>query len=87
MRLQKDEPWWFITAAEFEAFIRTYPRPLEAAPPLERKANFRSYSDPSLGQWPGNVVATAHTGRTTAVFAVRADIYRSLDSVTLSPAS
>jgi hypothetical protein len=75
MRLKTDEPWRFITAAEFEAFLQGYPRPLEVHPPLERKANFRSYSDVTLGRWPGNVVATAHTGRSTAVFGVRADVY------------
>jgi hypothetical protein len=75
MRLKTGEPWRFITAMEFEAFLKGYPRTLEAHPPLERKANFRSYSDVTLGQWPGNVVATSHTGRSTAVFGVRADVY------------
>lgn len=75
MRLKKDVPWRFITAAEFAEFLHTYPRPLEAKPPLERKANFRSYSDPTLGVWPTNVVATSHIGRTTSVFEVRADIH------------
>lgn len=74
MRLKTNVPWRFITAAEFEEFLFTYPRPLEAKPPLERKANFRSYSDPALGPWPGNVVATSHIGRTTSVFEVRVDI-------------
>jgi hypothetical protein len=76
MRLPTGEPWRFLTAMEFEAFLSSYPRTLQAHPPLERKANFRSYSDPTLGRWPGNVVATAHTGRTTAVFGVRADVYQ-----------
>jgi len=75
MRLPVSEAWRFISAADFEAFLQSYPRTLEAHPPLERKANFRSYSDATLGRWPGNVVATAHTGRTTAIFSVRKDVY------------
>ena len=75
MRLKTEDSWRFISAAEFDAFLKGYPRTLEAHPPLERKANFRSYSDATLGRWPGNVVATAHTGRSTAVFGVRADVY------------
>ena len=75
MRMKTEEPWRFITGAEFEAFLKEYPRTLEAHPPLERKANFRSYSDVTLGPWPGNVVATAHVGRSTPVFGVRADMY------------
>jgi hypothetical protein len=74
MRLKVEVPWRFVSAAEFATFIQTYPRPLQATPPLERKANFRSYSDLSLGPWPGNVVATAHTGRATAIFGVRTDL-------------
>jgi len=76
MRLKVDELWRFITAAEFQAFLKDYPRPLEVHPPLERKANFRSYSDTTLGRWPANVIATAFTGRTTTVFGVRADVYQ-----------
>jgi hypothetical protein len=75
MRLKTGEPWRFISASEFETFLTSYPRTLEVHPPIERKAKFRSYSDATLGRWPGNVVATAHTGRTTAVFGVRADVY------------
>lgn len=76
MRLPNGEPWRFLTAVEFDAFLSSYPRALTVNPPLERKANFRSYSDPSLGRWPGNVIATVHTGRTTNVFGVRADVYQ-----------
>jgi hypothetical protein len=75
MRLKYGEPWRFVTALEFEVFLQAYPRALEVTPSVERKANFRSYSDPSLGQWPGNVVATVYTGKTAAVFGVRSDMY------------
>ena len=75
MRFKNGEPWRFVSAAEFEAFVRSYPRPLEAHPPLDRKANFRSYSDPTLGPWPGNIVATVNTGRRNALYGVREDIF------------
>jgi hypothetical protein len=56
-----------VSVPEFEALLRTYPRPLEARPPLsQRKVNFRAWLDASLGEWPENVVAKAWTrGRCT----------------------
>lgn len=51
------EPWHDVSQLEFEAFLREYLRPLEARPPLGRKANFREWLDPTLGEWPKNVVA------------------------------
>ena len=52
------EHWRDVSLAEFETFLRTYPRPLEARPPLrQRKVNFRAWLDSSLGEWPQNVVA------------------------------
>ena len=50
------ERWFDVSLAEFEAFLRDYPRPLEARPPLNQKANYREWIDPSLGAWPGNAV-------------------------------
>jgi hypothetical protein len=47
--------------AEFEAFLRTYPRPLEARPPLRRKANYREWVDLTLGEWPAGAVAKSWT--------------------------
>jgi len=38
-----------VSALEFEAFLRDYPRPLEARPPLNQKANYREWVDPSIG--------------------------------------
>jgi hypothetical protein len=50
------ERWFDVSFAEFEAFLRDYPRPLEARPPLPQKGNYREWVDPSLGAWPGNAV-------------------------------
>jgi hypothetical protein len=56
------ENWRDVSLAEFEAFLRDYPRPLEARPPpSQRKANFRAWLDASLGEWPENAVAKAWT--------------------------
>ena len=50
------ERWFDVSLAEFEAFMRDYPRPLEAHPPLAQKANFREWVDPSIGASPGSAV-------------------------------
>jgi hypothetical protein len=56
------ESWRDVSLAEFEAFLRNYPRPLEARPPLsQHKVNFRAWLDASLGEWPDNAVAKAWT--------------------------
>jgi hypothetical protein len=49
--------WHEVTVVEFESFLQTYPRPLEAQPPIYRKAIYRKWLDSSLGEWPDNVVA------------------------------
>ena len=61
------ELWRDVSAAEFEAFLRDYPRPLEAHPPLSHKgARFREWLDATLGAWPDNAVAkTWSRGRCT----------------------
>jgi hypothetical protein len=51
------EQWADVLLAQFEAFLRDYPRPLEARPELTRKANYREWLDPTLGSWPDNAVA------------------------------
>lgn len=56
-RFELRETWCDVALAEFEAFLREYPRPLEARPPLARKANYREWVDPTLGHWPDNAVA------------------------------
>jgi hypothetical protein len=45
------ERWFDVSLAEFEAFLRDYPRPLEARPPLRQKANYREWVDPTIGAW------------------------------------
>ena len=60
------ERWSEVTPAEFEAFLRDYPRKLEVDPPLMRLADYREWSDPKLGKWPDNAVAiTSMRGRYT----------------------
>lgn len=64
----------FVSAAQFDAFVRAYPRPLIIEPPLDKKALFRTYHDPTLGSFPGNVVAKWHAGRRNALYEVRDDL-------------
>ncbi len=49
--------WHSVTSVEFERFLPTYPRPLEAQPPIKRKAIYREWLDSSFGEWPQSVVA------------------------------
>ena len=51
------EQWRDVSQLEFDAFLRRYPRPVEARPPLSRKARYREWVDLTLGNWPGNAVA------------------------------
>ena len=51
------EQWIDVTHEQFAAFLRDYPRPLEARPPMDRRARFREWCDPALGLWPDNAVA------------------------------
>jgi len=55
------ECWFHVSSAEFEAFVRDYPRPLEARPPLNRVASYREWVDPTLGSWPQSAVAKSRT--------------------------
>ena len=55
------EHWRDVAAAEFAAFLRDYPRALEARPPLSRKARYREWLDATLGAWPENAVAKTWT--------------------------
>src|SRR5215472_13148277 len=50
------ERWFDVSLAEFEAFLRNYPRPLEARPPLNQKPDFREWLNLSMGTWPGSAV-------------------------------
>jgi hypothetical protein len=67
-------PCRFVTAAEFDAFVRAYPRALDIRPPLQQKARFRVYCDPSLGSFPENIVAKWHAGRRNALFEICSNV-------------
>jgi hypothetical protein len=58
---EQREHWRDVPRIEFDAFLRDYPRPLEARPPLTRKARYREWLDPALGNWPNNAVAKCWT--------------------------
>jgi len=51
------QQWTDVTHEELVAFLREYPRPLEARPPMHRKARFREWIDLTLGPWPDGSVA------------------------------
>lgn len=65
------EPWRRVSQLEFEDFLRTYPRPLQARPPLNQKARFREYNDPTLGEWPACTVAREFRIRRSAEYWLR----------------
>lgn len=67
----EDEPWYWVTAAELETFLKSYPRPLEVEPPLHCKARFRTYGDLTLGQYPHHVVAQVNSSRRGAIYQIR----------------
>ena len=67
------EHWADVSLPGYEAFLRRYPRPLEARPPLTRKANYREWVDPALGKWPGNAVAKCWTRGGCHGYQVRLD--------------
>ena len=68
------ERWFDVSALEFEAFLRDYPRPLEARPPLNRKADFREWVDPSVGACPGTVVGKAWKRGAGLGYQIRLDL-------------
>jgi hypothetical protein len=55
------ERWVDVSLAEFDAFLRDYPRPLETRPPLHQKANYREWVDPASWNWPESTVAKCWT--------------------------
>jgi hypothetical protein len=50
------ERWFDVSLAEFEAFLREYPRPLEVCLLLGEWADHREWVDPSIGTRPCNAV-------------------------------
>ena len=68
------EQWCDVSFAEFEIFLRAYPRSLEARPPLPRRARYREWTDATLGRWPDNAVAKAWSRGKCLGFQVRRDL-------------
>lgn len=65
------ECWFAVSLAEFETFLRDYPRPLEARPALNRAVGYREWVDPTLGSWPQNAVAKSRTQGRSPGYQVR----------------
>ena len=70
---EQHEHWRDVSQLEFDAFLRRYPRPLEARPPLTSKARYREWLDPALGTWPNNAVAKCWTRGSCRGYQVRLD--------------
>lgn len=74
MAIESGKRWRVVSNREFEEFLRRYPRPLTADPPLSKKSRFRSFLDPTLGPWPESQVATVHCTHRSTVNVVRVDV-------------
>lgn len=74
MAIENGKGWRLVSNREFEEFLRRYPRPLTADPPLAKKSRFRRFLDPTLGPWPASQVATAHCAHRSTVNVVRVDV-------------
>src|ERR1700756_3935961 len=68
------ERWFDVSLEEFEAFLRDYPRPLEARPSLTTKANYREWVDPTIGVWPGNAVGKIWRRGSCLGYQIRLDL-------------
>jgi hypothetical protein len=66
------ECWFDVSSAEFETFLRDYPRPLEARPPLSRATSYREWVDPTFGSWPQSAVAKSRRQGRCLGYQVRA---------------
>lgn len=67
--------WQTVTSREFDAFFRTYPRPLEVQPPFDRPAHRHTLTDRSLGTTAGGpVVAECHLQRSRSRYRIRVDL-------------
>lgn len=76
MAIENETGWRLVSDGEFQEFLRRYPRPLTANPPLTQKARFRRFLDPGLGEWPTSEVASAHRSHGSTVNVVRGDALR-----------
>ena len=68
------ERWFDVSLAEFEAFLRDYPRPLEPRPPLRQWVNFREWIDPTIGAWPGSAVGKSWMRGGCVGYQIRLDL-------------
>jgi hypothetical protein len=68
------ERWLDVSALEFEAFLRNYPRPLQTRPPLDRKAKYREWVEPSMGAWPGNAIGKSWSRGACLGYQIRLDL-------------
>jgi hypothetical protein len=63
--------WRDVSCAQFQEFLREYPRSLEERPRITRKAGHREWMDRTLGNWPANAVAKAWTRGRARTYAIR----------------
>ena len=68
------ERWFDVSLAEFEAFLRDYPRPLEPRPPLRQWVNFREWIDPTIGARPGSAVGKSWLRGGCVGYQIRLDL-------------
>jgi hypothetical protein len=57
MTQHSSKAWVHVDYLAFDRYLREYPRPLVADPPLNKPARLREWFDVSLGAWPDNAVA------------------------------
>lgn len=69
------ERWFDVSPAEFAAFLREYPRPLELHLLLPgEQANHREWIDPTIGTRPGNAVGKSWQQGGCLRFQIRLDL-------------
>jgi hypothetical protein len=71
MAIEYGTGWRLVSDGEFQEFLRRYPRPIIADPPLSQKARFRRFLDPSLGPWPISQIATVHRAHRSTIIVIR----------------
>lgn len=55
------ERWRAVSLAQFQTYLREYPRSLEERPRVARRSAHREWTDVTLGSWPANAVAQCWT--------------------------
>jgi len=79
MAIESGTGWRLVSDSEFQDFLRCYPRPLTANPPLSQKARFRRFLAPSLDPCPTSQVATVHRSHRSTVIVILADLMPSAE--------